>query len=82
MDEIINNSLKKEDNLYQVVEILLDGAYLQNLSDKKISKETNIPKDVLKRIGNDSILRYKNGKYIYEEKLTDEFFNNLEDINE
>ena len=82
MDEIISNSLRKEDNLYQVVEILSDGAYLLNLSNKKISKETNIQKDVLKQIGNDSILRYKNGKYIYEEELTDDFFNNLKDINE
>ena len=82
MDEIISNSLRKEGNLYQVVEILSDGAYLLNLSNKKISKETNIQKDVLKQIGNDSILRYKNGKYIYEEELTDDFFNNLKDINE
>lgn len=76
------NSLKEEDKLYQVVEMSLDGAYLQNLGDNKIYKEIDISKETLQKIGNDTILRYKNGKYIIEEELTEKFFEGLIDINE
>ena len=68
------NDLKKEDCLYQVVEIGPDYAYLQNVDTNKISKETSISKEVLNKIGNDSVLRYKNGEYIYEEELTRKIF--------
>lgn len=68
------NDLKKEDCLYQVVEIGPDYAYLQNVDTNKVSKETSISKEVLNKIGNDSVLRYKNGEYIYEEELTRKIF--------
>ena len=41
-----------------------------------------IPKELLDKIGNDYILRYKNGEYIFEEELTDDFFSGLVDIEE
>ena len=47
-----------------------DGAYLQNINDNRVHKETDISKEVLEKIGNDSVLRYKDGNYIYEEELT------------
>lgn len=76
------NSLKQEDCLYQVVEMDVDGAYLQNTNNNCVSKETNISKEVLDRIGEDGVLRYKDGKYIYEEELTQKFFDNLVEIKE
>lgn len=76
------NSLKQEEQLYQVVEIGLGFAYLQNLTDNKVYKETDILQETLDRIGNDTILRYKNGQYVVEEELTEKFFDNLIDINE
>lgn len=76
------NSLKQEDCLYQVVEMGLDGAYLQNLKDNKVYKETDILEETLRKIGNDTILKYKNGKYTIEEELTEKFFEGLIDINE
>lgn len=76
------NSLKQEDCLYQVVEMSLDGAYLQNLKDNKVYKETDILEEILRKIGNDTILKYKNGKYTIEEELTEKFFEGLIDINE
>lgn len=69
-NNIKNNNLKQENCIYQVVERGTDGAYLQNTSNNKISKETDISKEVLNKIGNDSVLIYKNGKYIVEEELT------------
>ena len=39
-------------------------------------KQEEISKEVLDKIGNDSVLRYKDGKYIYEEELTQKFFDN------
>lgn len=69
-DNTQSSSLKKEDCLYQVVEMSSDGAYLQNINDNRVHKETGISKEVLEKIGNDSVLRYKDGNYIYEEELT------------
>ncbi len=73
--EKVNNKtncsgLRQENCLYQVVQIVVDGAYLQNMTNNRIEKETDISKEVLSEIGNDSILRFKDGKYIYEEDLT------------
>ena len=42
----------------------------------------SISEELKNQIQNDSILRYKNGEYVYEEELTEEFFNNLEDIDQ
>ncbi len=69
-NDINTTNLKQENCLYQVVEIDTDGAYLQNINNNRVSKETDISKDVLKKIGNDSVLRFKDGNYIYEEELT------------
>lgn len=73
-NNIKTNSLKQEECLYQVVEMDADGAYLQNTNNNCISKETDISKEVLNKIGNDSVLRYKDGKYIYEEAITRKIF--------
>lgn len=81
-NNVKSNSLKQEDCLYQVVEMGVDGAYLQNTNNNFVSKETDIPKEVLNKIGNDSVLRYKDGKYIYEEELTQKFLDNLVEIRE
>lgn len=74
------NDLRQEDCLYQVVDRSKNGVYLQNLSNNKVFEEISIPKELLDKIGNDYILRYKDGEYIFEEELTDDFFNGLIDI--
>ena len=76
------SELKKEGTLYQVVELLPDGAYIQNINTNKVYLEKDISKDTLNKAINDTILRYKNGQYIVEEELTQKFFDNLVDINE
>lgn len=68
------NNLKQENCLYQVIEMSTDGVYLQNTTNNCVSKETDISKEILDKIGNDSILRYKEGNYIYEEELTRKIF--------
>ena len=85
-NDISNNiketSLKQENCLYQVVEIGLDGAYLQNTNNNKVSKEQDIPKETLDKIVNDTVLLYKNGQYIVEEEITKKFFDNMIDVKE
>ncbi len=76
------NVLRQDDCLYQVVDFSSDGVYLQNTDNNKIFEEKNIAKDLKDIISNDYILRYKNGKYIYEEELTKDFFEKMVDINE
>lgn len=77
-----NTSLKQENCLYQVVGMDVDGAYLQNVNNNFVAKENDISKDVFDKIGNDFVLRYQNGEYIIEEKLTQEFFDSLVGIKE
>lgn len=76
------NEFRKEHELYQVVDFSSKGVCLQNMSTNKVFEETNIPQDLKNKIGNDYILRYKNGEYIFEEQLTDDFMNGLIDIKE
>lgn len=76
------NELREEDCLYQVVDRGRKGIYLQNTKNNKIFEETDISKEIQDKIGNDYILRYKDGKYVIEEELTDDFFNSMIDINE
>ena len=57
-----SNNLKQEDCLYQVVEMGTNYAYLQNINSKQVSKKDDIPKEILNKIGNDTVLRYKDGK--------------------
>lgn len=78
----ILNSLREENVLYQVVEVGTNGVYLQNTKNNKVFEETNIPKELQDILENDFILRYKNGEYIFEEGLTDDFFNSLVGIRE
>lgn len=80
--EIIkNNNFRQEDCLYQVIDFSIEGVYLQNTNNNIIFEEVNIPEELKNVISNDYILRYKNGEYVYEEKLTNEFFKNMVDIN-
>ena len=72
-----DNELKQEECLYQVVDRSLNGVYLQNLKSNKVFEETDLPKELLDKIGNDYILRYKDGEYIYEEELTDKFMERI-----
>lgn len=71
---IEDDVLKQENCIYQVVDLAADGVFLRNTNNNKISKETNISKEVLDKIAEDSILRYKDGKYIYDEELTRTIF--------
>ena len=76
-----NNELKQE-GLYQVVEMDVDGAYLQDINDNQVSKVNDIPKEILDKIGNDTVLRYENGKYSIDEEMTQKFLDSLVDIKE
>lgn len=75
-------SLREENVLYQVVDIGVNGIYLQNTKNNEVFEETNIPKELQDKLENDFILRYKNGEYVFEEELTDDFFNSLVSIKE
>ena len=80
-----NNNLdiyREENCLYQVVDFSSNGVFLQNTNNDKIFEETNISQELLDKIGNDYILRYKDGKYIIEEELTDDFMNSMVGIQE
>ena len=74
------DNFREEGGLYQVVDLSSKGAFLQNMKTNVILEETNIPEDLKNVISNDYILRYKDGTYIWEEELTDKFYEGLTDI--
>lgn len=80
--EMSNQENIEEDCLYQVVDRGLNGIYLQNTNSGVIFEETNIPEEIRDVLGNDDILRYKNGTYIIEEELTRDFLDSLVDVSE
>ncbi len=69
--------LKQEDCLYQVVDRSVNGVYLQNLYNHKVFEEKELSEELLNKIGNDYILRYINGEYVFEEELTDKFMERI-----
>lgn len=73
---------REENSLYQVVDFSSNGVFLQNANNDKVFEETNISKELLDKIGNDYILRYKDGKYVVEEELTEDFMNSMVGIKE
>lgn len=74
------DDFREEGELYQVVDLSSKGAFLQNMKTNVILEETNIPEELKNVISNDYILRYKDGTYIWEEELTDKFYEGLTDI--
>ena len=74
-----NEELKKyrqEGAIYQVVDHSSKGVFLQNKDNNVIFEDTNLSEELMDKISNDYILSYKNGEYVYEEELTDDFFQN------
>lgn len=80
VDEL--NNRREENCLYQVVDFSSDGVFLQNTNNNEVFEEKNMPKELMDKISNDYILRYKDGNYIFEEELTDDFMNSMVGIQE
>lgn len=81
----INNNLekyRKEDRLYQVVGMSTNGVILQDTKNNVTFEETEILEDIKDKIQNDYVLKYKNGEYVIEDEMTEDFFNSLVGIKE
>ena len=80
-----NNRLdtyREENCLYQVVDFSSDGVFLQNTNNQVVFEEADMPQEIMDKIGNDYVLRYRDGKYVIEEELTDDFMNSMVGIQE
>lgn len=69
---------RREGGIYQVID---NDKICISLLDKetgKIFQETKFSDELYDILGTDFIVRYENGEYIYDEKLTDEFFSSLD----
>lgn len=76
------DTYREENALYQVVDFSSNGVFLQNTNTDVTFEETDIPQDILDKIGNDYILRYTDGKYVVEQELTEDFMNSMVGIQE
>lgn len=74
--------LREENGLYLVVDRCYDGVYIQNTKSYRIFKETNIPDELMDDIYTDVVLRYKDGKYVYDKEKTYEHMENFIGIQE
>lgn len=61
---------RKEDTLYTVIQKTFNTAYLQDTDTNVVFEEVNFPDNVFNSLCNDAVVRYKNGKYVFEEDLT------------
>ncbi len=76
------DTYREENALYQVVDFSSRGVFLQNTNTGVTFEETDIPQDILDKIGNDYILRYTDGKYVVEQELTEDFMDSMVGIQE
>lgn len=86
--EIVNlqeNHIKQyrtENDLYVVVEKCLNSAYLQNINTNIVFEETSFSDDVFNLLHNDVVVSFKDGKYVYEDKITRDWTNSFISIDE
>ena len=86
--EIVNmqeNHMKQyrtENDLYVVVEKCLNSAYLQNINTNIVFEETSFSDDVFNLLHNDVVVSFKDGKYVYEDKITRDWTNSFISIDE
>lgn len=73
---------RKEDHLYVVIERNLHSAYLQDIDTNVVFEEVNFSDDVFNSLYNDVVVRYKDGEYIVEEEITNEWFDSFISIDE
>lgn len=81
-NQINSHQNDKQESLYQVVDFSANGVFLQNTNNNKIFEETNMPQEIMDKIGNDYILSYENGTYNIEEEITEDFMNSMVGIQE
>lgn len=80
ISNIQDESLKKyrkENNLYVVVQTCPNSMYLQDVETNVVFEEISFPDDGSMLLCNDSVVRFKDGKYIYEKEITNGWFNSF-----
>jgi len=66
--------------LYYVLNANPDKIYLTKFNDKKVFEATDLPQEIKNAVSEGFILRYKNGEYTVDEKLTEKNFEGLLNI--
>ena len=69
---------RREGGIYQVIDNDKICIFLLDKETGKVFQETKFSDKLYDILGTDFIIRFENGEYIYDEKLTDEFFNSLD----
>ena len=70
-------SYRKEGGIYQVIDNDKVCITLLDKETEKVFGEVKFSEELFNLLATDYIVRFENGEYIYDEKLTDEFFNSL-----
>lgn len=72
----------REEGLYYVLNSNPDKIYLTKFNSNKVFEASDLPQEIKNIVSEGFILRYENGKYIVDEKLTDENFEGLLNVDE
>lgn len=70
-----NKSLFKENDLYYVYSYMPEKVFVTKQGEKHIEILKDLPEELLKNLAEGFILRYKNGKFIIDEELTEKSMN-------
>ena len=68
---------RKEGGIYQVIDNDKVCITLLDKETEKVFGEVKFSEELFNLLATDFIVRFENGEYVYDEKLTDEFFNAL-----
>jgi len=69
-----------KEGLYYVLNANPDKIYLTKFNNKKVFEATDLPKEIRNTVSEGFILRYKDGKYLVDEELTEKNFEGLLNI--
>jgi len=81
-EKILKQKDQREEGLYYVLNGNPNKVYLTKFNSKKVFEATDLPQEIKNTVSEGFILRYKDGEYTIDEKLTEKNFEGLLNIDE
>ena len=81
-ENLLKQKNDREEGLYYVLDGNPNKVYLTKFNSKKVFEAKDLPQEIKNSVSEGFILRYENGKYTVDEKLTEKNFEGLLNIDE
>lgn len=79
-EKIFKQKDEREEGLYYVLDGNPNKIYLTKFNSKKVFEAIDLPEEIKKSVSEGFVLRYKEGEYRVDEKLTEQNFEGLLDV--